>query len=272
MQTRQVSAAPTWPDASVNDAVALRAGETEIAICLGDGPNDGPGRLYVDGEAAVLDDGTSLSPAPGVDIWRSGSRYVVMDPVGNSVIATINSTWINVSVGLGRWPTEVRGLLGNADGKVNQIEGADGFVLTSPFPFADLYGRYADSWRVPRTDGLLSPCGRDGVERGAPGRTFYVADLETQDAERARAVCTEAGVRTGPLLEACTLDVVVIGDERAAKAFVDLPEPVAVGTAVMTALGHGWHGRPRPVAPGAARSGPRVLPALDLRPVALSSE
>ena len=34
VQTRQVSGAPTWPDASVNSAVATRMGKTKVAVCL----------------------------------------------------------------------------------------------------------------------------------------------------------------------------------------------------------------------------------------------
>ena len=45
-----------------------------------------------------------------------------------------------------------------------------------------------------------------------------------------RAVCTAAGVKAGPLLEACTLDVAVIGQDAAAKVFVGAPAPIAVGT------------------------------------------
>jgi hypothetical protein len=37
-------------------------------------------------------------------------------------------------------------------------------------------------------------------------------------------------VKQGPLLDACTLDVAVIGRDEAAKVFVDAPEPAAVGT------------------------------------------
>ncbi len=37
-------------------------------------------------------------------------------------------------------------------------------------------------------------------------------------------------MKPGPLLEACTLDVAVIGQDAAAKVFVDAIPPVAVGT------------------------------------------
>jgi len=42
VQTRQVSGAPTWPNATVNNAVAVRFGTTEVAICLAP---SGPVRL-----------------------------------------------------------------------------------------------------------------------------------------------------------------------------------------------------------------------------------
>jgi hypothetical protein len=42
-----------------------------------------------------------------------------------------------------------------------------------------------------------------------------------------------AGVKAGPLLDACTLDVAVIGDDKAAQVFVNAREPVAVGNPVV---------------------------------------
>jgi hypothetical protein len=44
-----------------------------------------------------------------------------------------------------------------------------------------------------------------------------------------QGVCTAAGVKPGPLLEACTLDAALIGQDAAAKVFVDAIPPAAVG-------------------------------------------
>ena len=55
-------------------------------------------------------------------------------------------------------------------------------------------------------------------------------DLDPQLARRTRAICAQAGVKEGPLLDACTLDVAVIGS-RAAKVFAAMPNPIAVGDA-----------------------------------------
>ena len=103
--------------------------------------------------------------------------------------------------------------------------------MTSPFAFDEFYRRYGESWRVPSAESLLSVCGRE-TEHGIPEATFYASDLRPELADRTRAVCVAAGVKPGPLLDACTLDVAVIGDDTAALVFVTHPAPAAVGTIV----------------------------------------
>jgi hypothetical protein len=229
VQTRQVSGAPTWPDASVNNAVATRMGKTQVAICLAPTGREEPARLNINGKPTDLGDGKVLSLPDGVAVHRKGNVYVITGESGDSVRAELNASWINVFVGLGRWPVKVRGLIANANGNVNQIETRDGTVLTNPFRFEDLYHRYADSWRVASSESLLSVCGNREIERGIPKRPFYANDLDPKLSERTRAVCMAAGVKAGPLLDACTLDVAVIGNDAAAKVFVGAHAPVAVG-------------------------------------------
>lgn len=231
VQTRQVSGAPTWPDATVNKAVAARFGKTRVAICLAPPGGDQTPRVHVDGKLTPVEDGKTLELPEGVGIARLGNIYQVTSETGDSVRATVNSAWIDVSVGLGRWPSQVHGLIANVNGNVNQIETRDNVVLANPFQFAELYGRFADSWRVAPADSLLSVCnGERQIERGVPKRPFYAQDLEPAVREKAQGVCTAAGVKPGPLLEACTLDVAVIGNDAAAKVFVDAIPPAAVGT------------------------------------------
>ena len=233
VQTRQVSGAPTWPNATVNKAVATRMGDTRVALCTA------PSRLEVDGAPAEVGDGKTLSLPSGVDILRTGNVYVVVDQSGNSMRAELNDTYINVSVGLGHWPAKVRGILANANGHVNQIEARTGAVLATPFAFADLYHRYADSWRVPASESLLSVCGDREIETGIPKKPFYANNLDRKVYQRARAVCTAAGVKEKAILDACTLDVAVIGRETAAIVFVGMHAPVAVGRIVSRRGDHG---------------------------------
>jgi hypothetical protein len=234
VQTRQVSGAPTWPDATVNKAVAARFGTTKVAVCLAaPGSNEAPG-IHVDGKLTPVEDGKTIEVPGGVGIARQGNVYQITSENGDSLRATVNSTWIDVAVGLGRWPSSVHGLIANPNGNVNQIEARDGIVLTNPFPFEELYHRYADSWRVAAGESMLSVCGGREIERGIPTRPFFANDLEPAVREHARGVCTAAGVKAGPLLEACTLDVAVIRQDGAAKVFVGAIAPVAVGTVVAT--------------------------------------
>ncbi|HLY92004.1 MAG TPA: hypothetical protein VKQ89_01985 [Candidatus Angelobacter sp.] len=232
VQTRQVSGAPTWPNATVNKAVAARFGKTQVAICLAAPGSDQAAFVQVDGKPTAVGDGKSVELPGGVGIARQNNVYQLTSEEGDSVQATINPGWIGVVVGLGRWPSSVHGLIANPNGNVNQIATRDGFVLTNPFNFDDLYHRFADSWRVTERDSLLSACNREGtpVESGAPQRIFYAGDLEPEIRQKAQGVCTTAGVKPGALLDACTLDVAVIGQDSAANVFVNAIPPTTVGT------------------------------------------
>jgi hypothetical protein len=216
VQTRKVSGAPTWPNASVNQSVAARVGRTQVALCDGR-------QLMIDGRPAEVADGKSLWVPTGVDIGRLGNTYFIIDQAGNSVRVAVNSGHLDVSVGLGAYPVRVRGLLGNPDGDVTRLEARDDTQFKVPVPFQELYSRYGDSWRLDPATSLLSVCGRQ-TEQSNPGKPFFARDLDQDQRERALAICREAKVHEA-WLEACTLDVAVLG-ERATAGYVDAQTPI----------------------------------------------
>jgi hypothetical protein len=221
VQTRQVSGAPSWPDAAVNKAVATRMGKTTVALC------QGPPRLEIDGKAAFLEDGKQID-LPDASVSRNGNVYLITGHSGDSVRAELKTGgYINVKVGLGRWPDTVLGLLGNGR-TASEIVARDGTVFTQPVSFQDLYFRFGDSWRVPASESLL--CKDQQVELGNPRKPFCVSDLDPKTREHAMGVCLQFGVKQGPLLDACMLDVAMLGD-GAAQDFVNAPPPVVVGNA-----------------------------------------
>jgi hypothetical protein len=75
---------------------------------------------------------------------------------------------------------------------------------------------------------MLNGCG-EANESGMPSKTFYAKDLDPQRAERVKAICSAAGVKRGPLLEACMIDVAFTGKKSAARIHAKTPPPVAVG-------------------------------------------
>lgn len=235
VEARQVSGAPTWPNATVNKAVGTQMGETRVAVCTA------PSRLNVDGTVTTIADGKTLSLASGVNIIHTGNIYLIVDQSGNSVRAEDNGNYMNVTVGLGRWPETVHGILTNVGGHVDEIAARTGQTLRAPFALADLYRLYADSWRVSPEMSLLSACSERPAEKGVPSRPFYAKDLNQQTYRRTRAVCVNAGVKGKALLDACALDVAVIGEDSAAKVFVDARAPVAVGFVVPKRGRHGGH-------------------------------
>jgi hypothetical protein len=206
-----------------------------VAVCTS------PSRLSVDGAATTVGDGKTLSLPSGVNIFHTANIYVIFDQSGNSVRAEDDGSYMNVTVGLGRWPQPIHGILTNVKGHVNQIAARGGQTLTAPFALADLYHPYADSWRVPERTSLLSVCSERAVETGIPSKPFYAKDLDPQISRRTRAVCSAAGVKGKTLLDACTLDVAVIGKDSAAKVFVGARSPVAVGIVVPERGGQGGH-------------------------------
>lgn len=221
VQARQASGAPTWPNAAINKAVAVKMGKTRVALYIE------PTRLVIDGQSSDLGDGKDLLLPTGVQVSRRGNLYAITSENGDSVRAVLNSTWMDVHVGLGHTPEpEARGLLGNPSGNGQALVTSNGAVLKAPVAFADLYHGYADGWRVQPNESLFSE--ETTNKPGIPDKLFYARQLNAQEYARARKICTAAGVKSQAFLDACTLDNAVLGDEAAAKVFVNAPRPRVV--------------------------------------------
>jgi hypothetical protein len=147
---------------------------------------------------AHLPNGARLRLPDGGDVSLAGGNvYLIRGANRDAVCAEVNTgspDWINLSVGLNRWPIVEHGLLANAGINVSAVEARDGTVLTAPFPINDFYGHYGNSWRVPASQSLLFVCGRKVVS-GNPTAPFYASDLPPGLAKQARAICLDAHVR-----------------------------------------------------------------------------
>ncbi|WP_157545726.1 hypothetical protein [Hamadaea tsunoensis] len=223
VQTRKVSGAPIWPNASLNRSVATRMGTTRVALCDGT-------RLVVNGTTTPLASGATLSLPTGVTVRRVSNVYLVKDQsTGNNVriAANLGANYVynDVQVGVGDWPQTVRGLAGNPDNDdPTVLAAADGARFSIPLSFNDLYGRYGTSWRVNPLTTMLSACTAGGS--GNPATPFYASNLPNQIWGQAYTICQGAGIVVKEWLDACTLDVGVLGPSAAA-AYVGR-EPAAV--------------------------------------------
>jgi len=225
VHTRQASAAPTWPGAAVNKAIAVKMGNTRLNFYV-----EPQQHILIDGRPAAIANGKTEGLAGGVQIARHGDTYKVSNDRGDMVKVTLNdpagayTKWIDVSVGLGLVPRpNVRGLLGNPKGNAHELTTAEGRVLREPVAFNDLYKVYGDSWRVKAGDSLFAEA--TTIQAGNPEKPFFPEHLDPQVAARARATCAAAGVTGGDYLDACILDNAVLGHEAAAKVFVHAVPP-----------------------------------------------
>jgi hypothetical protein len=230
VQNRQVSGAPSWPLAAVNQAIAARVGTSDVAVCAA-----ARTPLHINGKARALPRGAHLNLPGGarVSLDSTGTTYLIQDGSGDSVTAAVSSTtspkYINASLGLGRWPEPVQGLVANAAGNTNPtaIQARTGGVLTAPYAFSQFYGTYGTSWRVNEKLDLLTACGPPPAQSN-PGSTFYVKNLSAATARQARDICLRDGVKAATLLGACTIDEAVLG-KKAPLIYRTLPTNVTVG-------------------------------------------
>jgi hypothetical protein len=227
VQTRQALSAtnPNWiKNAAITKAVAVQMGTTRVALYIW------PVRIVVDGRTTDLAEGKTISLPSGVNIGLRRGFYIIASSTGDAVFVTANNnkinTWLDVTVGFGHTPVpDARGLLGNPGGNAHDLKTADGAVLKA-VSFADLYQRYAESWRLQPNQSMLEA--DPTVKAGVPEKPFSTSDLDAQSEQKARAACVKAGVTAPALLEDCTLDTAVLGDETATKVFARLRAPRAV--------------------------------------------
>jgi hypothetical protein len=107
-----------------------------------------------------------------------------------------------------------------------------GAPLKAPFNFGELYERYGNTWRVLANEDLLLACG-EMREQSSPAKPLTVNDLAPPDYKRARAVCIAAGVKDEALIQACSVDIVVLKTDKAAEVFAHAPAPTVVGNQVI---------------------------------------
>lgn len=230
VQNEQVSGAPNWPTAAVNAAIGTQMGSDRVAVC-------DSGAVYVDNAAASIDSGSSVTLASGDTISRAGSVYTVTDPQGDSVTATVNGSYIDVSVGLGQYPEAVRGLLANAPGTDDELQTASGAVLATPVSLSTLYGVYGDSWRVSPTGSIVAIC-NDPTKDEDPATPLWPDMLTQAQQAQGEAVCQKDGVQDKTLFESCVLDVAVLGTD-AGTVYESATPPVDVAFSEDTSGGNG---------------------------------
>lgn len=235
VETQQV-ADPANTQLAVNRQIGASIGGANVAICSGSNPT----RLFVNGKAVNIPVGGQFKLPQGIitlindnTFAAGGTAYLVQDDSGDYVQAGpvpgsgLVPFWLDAQVGTGSWPTPVSGLLANAGNNVNEIQSKSGIVLKVPFDFTQFYQEYAPSWVVSPSTSLMAPCGSP-VSVTNPTTNVTAYNLSPSQYGLGLSNCQAAGV-TGPLLNACILDVATLGTLNTASIYAGVPADLTWG-------------------------------------------
>nr|MDT0658108.1 VWD domain-containing protein [Micromonospora sp. DSM 115978] len=201
---------------SVTGAVAVRtpAGVVRVAH-----PGDRA-------EAEVSLDGQSIEPGADRELGGQPLRYrdrtvQIGLPGGARVFVELRPALLDVTVVPAGRP--VAGLLGDADGRAgNDLRAGDRVFDPADVTAAELYGPFADAWRLTDTTSVL-PYGAGEstgtyTDRAFPAAPVTVDDLPARERAAATALCRLRDVVDPAVLAGCVLDVAATGDPDLAEA------------------------------------------------------
>ena len=238
VQTRQAPAGASTR-ASINTAVAAKVGEQRVAVYLNEAAHlwiDGQPQVMAVGDILEFEDGTEIYYDGGGGIHDSDVYTIFWPPVGDELSAVLEVSVLRSHINIygfgiyAPYSGRMRGLLGTNNGNVaDDIMTRGGTVLSQPVSFEDLYGTYAESWRITQDESLFDYAGDTTTEyftdRSFPDRPIDLSNLDRSAREAAEAACVAAGVTDPTLLEGCIADIVLTGDENFARAAAPATPP-----------------------------------------------
>lgn len=233
IQSRQ-EALDIRPGVSVNTATVMNVAGDSLEFYLNPQPT-----LLVNGIDTPLPDGGLDLPQGGVvsgSITQSTigpeetepNDFEIDWPDGNTAARVLFKRDSHLDLGVVRLAGDLtfEGVLGNLDGDPdNDMTLRDGTVIEQPAN-ENKVRRFADSWRVPEPESLVS-VGEAPVP--APGATEDLVtpeDLDPAAVEEATQACEDAGVDDPLAVETCVYDVAATGNEDFVDSSATLQEAV----------------------------------------------
>jgi hypothetical protein len=150
-----------------------------------------------------------LSPALFKLVWNTGEEMTV----------TVGGDLLNYTIHLPAkdGPNSIEGLLGSHTGAANDFQLADGTVLPQPLASSDLYGKFANAWRIPvHTQGLFDYPPGENTDNftflNFPTVRLSLSDFPTSLVQEALALAAAAGITNTTIARDAALDYLVTGD------------------------------------------------------------
>ena len=215
----QVRLQPIQNNASVSEITMIGAQVGTDRVTFGVGRAD---EVWVDGSPSALSPtNTVLNLNGGQLVEVSPGAFQLTWATGESMTVSFdggNTTWLNVSVSLGPLdgPGTIQGLLGPDEGQANDFELANGTVLSQSLTSAELYGEYANAWRVTQANSLLDygsgQTTATFTNLNFPANDLTLSDFPTNLVNQALAMAAAAGITDPNLADDAALDYLATGD------------------------------------------------------------
>lgn len=233
IQSRQ-EALDIRPGVSVNTATVMNVAGDSLEFYLNPQPT-----LLVNGIDTPLPDGGLDLPQGGVvsgSITQSTigpeetepNDFEIDWPDGNTAARVLFKRDSHLDIGVVRLAGDLtfEGVLGNLDGDPdNDMTLRDGTVIEQPAN-ENKVRRFADSWRVPEPESLVSVGEAPVPAPGAAEDLVTPEDLDPAAVEEATQACEDAGVDDPLAVETCVYDVAATGNEDFVDSSATLQEAV----------------------------------------------
>ena len=225
----QARTAPVGDLASKLTAVAALINGHRVTI---DALTDEP--LRIDGDVVALTAESAPILLGDASIVFNGSAYLIEKP-GNVLLAVdVLDDRLDLSAELApALAGRVRGLLGNFDADpADDLALLDGTVLPLPVPFGDLYGAFADAWRVTPASSLFDYAPGYSTDtytdRSFPRLAVSLDMLPAALVTEATRIVDEAGITDPVHRAAAILDIALSGDPSYAVSALGWDVPAQV--------------------------------------------
>ena len=224
----------TGSSVSVNTEIAAEIGSDRVTFGVGRG-----NFVWIDGVAAALTSPV-VNFAGGTLEQVSANSYRLLWNTGEELDVTNNGSYINATVSLpGSDAGNVQGLLGTDSGDAaNDLTLPDGTVLAQPTTYAELYGQYANAWRVTDATSLMDySAGQNSAsftDPNFPYNQIGLGNLPADAVAQAEAAAKAAGITDPNLLQAAIIDYLFTGDPNALSASANVQQQEGTGTTTTT--------------------------------------
>ena len=196
---------------SVMTQVAARVGTDNVSFAT-------DGTVRIGGNAVDIGVGNARALSGGQVVETSSDSYRIDWNTGEVLNVTDYGAYLSLTVSLGptAGPGSVQGLLGSDSGQANDFELANGTVIPQPIADSDLYGEFADAWRVSQASSILyyanGTTTADYTNTTFPEGTVSLASVPQSLLQQAEEAVLQAGITDPGIAQAAILDYLTTGD------------------------------------------------------------